>query len=240
VVVNDGDIDADFALINAEKTSQYTFGERYVDTDDDDDLETETIYEPHGEYSVHSVSTFGQVFADATFKGLSYPATVEAKHLSDDDVNATFEKNDAYPTWDAVPDIYYRMELPSAYDLSYSGVSLEQEQQWPGSRYVSIEVAEGVGDTDFDDIDSWSSHTSSFDNQDSVHTLDSTVSVGTTYAVHVELKLTADEVSAMQAGGGMGPMGGSGDGGLLDFFIGLPGLIAVVAGGVAGRFAGWF
>jgi hypothetical protein len=233
-----GDVTVRFALINLEKTSPYTFGEQYVDSDDDDDLETETIREPHGEFSVHSVDTFDSVFADGEVNGLSYPARLEAAQLSSENVNATFESNDAYPTWDSVPDIYYRMELPDAYDLSYSGVTLAQEQRWPGSRYVSVDVAEGVGDTDFADIDSWNSNAGSFSNQNTVHTLDSTVSVGTTYAVYVQLKLTGDEASPMQQGGGTVPMGDDGGTDWVDFFIGLPGVIAVAATGVVGRLAG--
>jgi hypothetical protein len=239
VVVNDADIAVDLSLINGEKTSTYTFGEKRVDTDSDDDFETETIREPHGEYSVHAVSTFGDAFADATAKGLSYPATVEAQYVPSEDVNATFGPDDAYPKWHSIADIYYRMNLPDAYDISYSGVSLDQDQRWSSSRYVTVEVAEGVGDTDFADIDSWSSQSGSFDSQDATHTLDSTVSVGTNYAVHVELTLTEDESAAMQAGGAAMPDTGD-DGGTdwVDFFVGLPGVIAVAATGVVGRLGG--
>lgn len=239
VVVSDGNIAADFALINAEKKGQYEFGEKRVDTDSDDDFETETIYEPHGEFSVHSVSTFGSTFSNAVYHDLTFPAHIDAKHAPSEDVNATFDKDNAFPNWDSVAEIYYRIELPSAYDLSYAGVSLDQDQKWPGSRYATVEVKEGVGDTDFEDISNWNSKESTFSNQDSTHTLDSTVSVGTEYAVHIQLKLTGDEASAMQMAGGGGPLGGD-DGGLLDSLIGLPGLALAALAGVFGRVQGWF
>lgn len=207
-----GDINAEFSLINAEKTSQYTFGERYVENSDSE-LEKETVTEPHGEFHVYSVDTYGATFEDAVYHGLSYPAHVTAAELPAEDVSATFQGDNAYPNWASVADIHYRMNLPDAYDISYSGVDLEQTTQWPGTRYVTVEVAEGVGDTEFSEIDSWSSVTSSFDSQDKDVTLDSTISPGTEYALHYELKLTDEEASAMQAaGGGAGVMGGGGGG----------------------------
>ncbi len=233
-----GDVTADFSLINAEKTSQYTFGERYVD--DDGDLGTETIREPHGEYSVHSVDTFGSVMSDAVINGLSFPAHFTAELAPAEDVNATFKSDNAYPNWDAVADIYYKLSLPSAYDLSYSGVSLEQTTQWPGTRYTNVEYKEGVGDSEFSEIENWNSLTSSFDALDKDVTIDDTVSVDTEYAIHYEIKLTNDEASAMQSGGGMAPMGGSGGGGFLDWLIGLPGIAIAAVAGLAGRARGVF
>lgn len=242
VVVSDGDVAADFALINAEKTSEYTFGEKYVDSDDDDELETETITDPRGPFSVHSVDTFGSTFSSAVYHSLSYPAHVEAKYLPSEDVKSSFDKDNAYPNWASVADIYYRLSLPSAYDLTYSGVELVQEQRWAETRYATVEIKEDAGDTDFDEIDNWTDKTSSFNSQDSTHTLDSTVSIGTEYAIHIQLKLTSDEASAMQstAGGAAGPMGGSDDGGLIDTLVGLPGIAIAAVGALIGRAQGWF
>lgn len=233
-----GDVNADFSLINTEKTSRYTFGQKYVDTDDDDDLETETIHDPHGDFSVHSVDTFGSIFDDAVYHGLSYPAQFKAEHLASEDVQTSFASDNAFPNWDSVADLHFRLKIPSAYDLSYSGVDLVQNQRWSSTRYAAVEVKEDTGDTAFDDIDNWSDKTSTFSSQDSTHTLDSTVSVGTNYVVHVELKLTEDEASAMQSGGGAAPMGGDDSGGLLDFFIGLPGIAVVALAGIGGRIGG--
>ncbi len=241
-IVVSGDVNADFSLINLEKTGQYTFGQKYVESDNSDDLETEDITEPNGEYRVHSVDTFGSTLDNAVFKGLSVTADFRASDLASSDVKSSFEKDNAFPNWDTVADLYYKISLPSAYDLSYSGVTLVQEQQWPGTRYVTLEVAEGVGDTEFSDISSWSSKASSFDNQDKTHTLDSTVSVGTEYAIHIQLKLTGDEASAMQTAGGSGGAGifGGGSGGIMDTIFGLPGLIAGAVVGLFGRSQGWF
>jgi len=229
-----GDVTAEFSLINAEKTSQYTFGEKYVENSDGE-LETETITEPHGEYSVHSVDTLGATFDDAVIMGLSFPAHVSAEFAPAEDVDATFQGDNAYPQWDSVASINYRLSLPDAYDIGYSGVSLEQTSQWPGTRYVSVEVKEGVGDTDFADIENADSVTSSFDAQDKTVTLDSTISPGTEYYIGIDLKLTSDEASAMQAaGGGAGVMGGGGGGGIVSFFTTPLGMLVGAVSGVLG------
>jgi len=230
-----GDATVDFSLVNVERTSPYTFGEKYVQTDDDEELETETIREPHGEYSVHSVDTLGAMFDDAVVKGLSFPAHVEAAMLPAEDVDATFKGDNAYPQWDSVADIYYRMTLPDAYDLSYSNVQLEQTSEWPGTRYVSVEMVEGAGDTAFEDIESWTAFTSSFDAQDKDITLDSTVSPGTEYALHYEIKLTGDEASAMQSAGGPGVMKGDGGGFFSMLFSPIGAIASALTGLVGGR-----
>ena len=225
-----GDVTMEASLLNAEKTSQYTFGEKYVENSDGE-LETETSTEPHGAYSVHSVDTLGATFDDATVMGLSFPAHVSAEHAPAEDVSAEFQGDNAYPQWDSVADINYRLSLPDAYDISYSGVELEQTSQWPGTRYVSVEVKEGVGDTDFSEIENADSVTSSFDAQDKTVTLDSTISPGTEYYIGVDLKLTSDEASAMQAaGGGAGVMGGGGGGGIWSFLSSPLGIISSIGG----------
>jgi hypothetical protein len=237
-----GDVDADFSLINVERTSTYKFGEKYVDTDsDDDDLETETIREPHGEYSINAMDSLGGTFDDAAIMGLSYPAHVSAEFVASDDMSAEFMSDNSFPQWDVLGDIYYRLTLPDAYDLSYSGVTLEQTTNWPGDRYVSVELKEDTGDTAFEDIDNWTELTGSYDAQDKDVTLDSTISTGTNYVVHFELKLTGDEADAMQAAsGGAGVMGDSGGGGivgvLMSPFTWLIGALAALGGRAAGVF----
>jgi len=108
------------------------------------------------------VETLGDTFGDATIHGLSFPAQFEASQLSDEDTQANFSQDNAYPQWDVVADIYYRISLPSAYDLSYSNVELVQTTNWAETRYATVELKEDAGDTEFSEIDSWSDVTSSF------------------------------------------------------------------------------
>ncbi len=230
----EGDVTAQFSLINAEKTSQYTFGEKYVENSDGE-LETVDITEPHGEYSVHSVDTFGSTFDDATMMGLSFPAHVSAEYAPSEDVDATFQGDNAYPNWDSVAQINYRLSLPDAYDISYSGVALEQTTQWPGTRYVSVEIKEGVGDTAFGDIDNANSVTSQFDAEDKTVTLDDTISPGTEYYIGIDLKLTSDEASAMQAAsGGAGVMDDGSGGGIWSLLTSPIGMVVSAIGAFLG------
>lgn len=239
-----GDVDADFSLINAEKKGKYQFGEKYVDTDDDDDLETETIYEPHGAYSVNSLDSFGSTFDNAHIMGVTFPAHIEAAELGDEDVQTSFSEDNNYPNWDSLFDGYFRMELPSAYDLSFSSPELKMHQDFPGSRYVTLEYAEDTGDTEFDDLDDsdFTSVSSSFDSQGEAHSIDNTISIGQNYVVHLQLKLTNGEANAMQATGGSGGggiFGGSSDGGLFGFILSPLGAGLTVVAGLFARAKGW-
>ena len=240
-----GAADVDLSAINVEKTSKYKLGERYHDNDNDDELETETVYETDGPLSVSSVDTLGTVFDDATIHGLTFPAHFEAAELSGDNVNVTSQSGDAagYPGWDTQSDIYYRLTLPSAYDLSYSSAELVVEQQYTETHYKSVEYAESTGDTAFADIEDsqWTAITDSFSSEGSTVTVDSTVQPGTSMVMHFSNTWTAEEWGAItsgSAGGGAGIFGGGG-GSIVDMIFGIPGMIAAVVGGLIGRAKGW-
>jgi len=234
VVVTDANAEIDIAALNVQKMSEWQFGEEMVDTDDDDELETSSITEPHGEYAVHSLDTLGAAFDDATINDLTVPMHFEAAQLSEEDVLTEWMNAESYPSFDQIGDIHYRLAVPDAYDLSYSGLSLEQTTNWPGERYATVEYKEGVGDTDFADIENWDSKTSSFDAQDKNLTVDGTIQPGTESALHYELKLTDGEADAMQQAGGAGIQGGNQGGGIVGWLTGLPGAILAFVGGVFG------
>lgn len=250
VIDGDGAANVDFSAINLEKTGKYKLGTKYVDNDDDDDLETEDIYQATGPISVHSVTTLGSTFDNAVINGLSFPAHFQASDI-DTEAAIQIDSGDAssYPSFDVVLDIYYKITLPDAYDVSYSGVDLEQTTQWPGERYATVEYNENAGDTDFDDMQDsdWTSKTSSFDAQDKDITIDSTISVGNQDALHYSMKLTQGEADAMQntgsastSGGGGGLFGGSG-GGFWSMLTSIPGMIITGIGAFfGGRRLGWF
>ncbi len=216
VISANGAANVDASAINLEKTGKWNFGERYVNTDtsdDDEDLETETIYQATGPISVHSVTTMGSTFDDADIKGLSFPAHFEAKHLASDDVDVAVQSgSDAgYPGWDKQSDIYYRITLPDAYDLSYSNVELKADQKYTETHYKTVEYAEGTGDTAFDDIgdSEWSGITSSFSSKDTTVTVDSTVQPGTSMVLHFSNTWTDGEWSSITSGPAQSGGGGS-------------------------------
>lgn len=247
VVSADGAATVDISAVNLDKTSKYNLGQKYVDTDDDDELETETIYQATGPISVNSITTLGTTFSDGTIHGITAPLLFQASDLPDSDRETSFDSDNAYPNWDVVADLKYRISLPSAYDLSYANAELKQTQKWPSTRYATVQYAEGVGDTDFADISSWTDVTSSFSAEGEEVSLDSTVSVGTEYAVSYDLKLTGQEASAMQqamSGGSTGGIFGSSSGGLVGsivgFFTSIPGMVVGMVGALAGgRYFGW-
>jgi len=232
-----GDIDADISVLDAERTRELTFGEQLVDTDDDDELETVTITEPRGAYSVTGMDTLDAVMSDATIYGVTVDAEFEAADLRDEgDVSAKFTDSDDYPQWDRLGEFDFRLELPSAFDLSYANTELVDEPSLPSERYKSVEVAEDTGDTEFGDIDTFTAVTSSYDGSTEI-SLDSTVSTDTSYVVSYDVVLTNGEVSAIQsASGGAGIMASDSGGFLAGIwaFVTKPfGAIVSALGGIS-------
>ncbi|WP_066415389.1 hypothetical protein [Halorubrum aethiopicum] len=230
-----GDADVDVSVLDAERTRALTFGERLEDTDDDDELETVTITEPRGSYSVTGMDTFDEVMSDATIYGVTVDAVFQASDITDDeDVSAEFGPTSDYPQWDQLGEIAFRLELPTAFDLSYSGPEFVDEPNLPSERYKAVEIAEGSDDTEFSEID-YTSVASSYDGSTEI-TLDSTVSPGTAYVVSYDVVLTNDEVSAIQsaASGGGAAVMSSGDGGIISWLLSVPGLIVSSITGFVG------
>ena len=231
-----GDIDADVSVLDAERTRELTFGERLEDTDDDDELETVTITDPRGEYSVTGLDTLDEVMTDATIYGVTADAEFAASDLRDDeDVSAEFGPSSDYPQWDQLGELAFRLELPTAFDLSYSSPELVDEPTLPSERYKNVEIAEDTGDTEFSEID-YTSVASSYDGSEEI-SLDSTISTDTEYVVSYDITLTDDEVSAIQdaasSSGGAAIMS-SGGGGIIGFITSIPGMIISALAGLVG------
>lgn len=227
-----GDADADVSVLDAQRTRELQFGERLEDTDDDNELETVEVTQPNGAYTVANMGGFDEVMSSATFYGVTVDAHFSAGDLVDDEnVDATFSADNDYPQWDSVGTFNYKLQLPTGFDLSYANTELTDSPELPGERYKNVEVAEGVGDTDFSDISSYSEVTSSYDSSEV--TLDSTVSSGTVYAISYDVVLTSGEVSAIEnVGGGGAPMDSTG--GLWDSIISIPGAIVSAVLGFVG------
>ncbi len=237
VVAEDGEFDGSFSVINVEKMSPYTLGEQAYDGSDDDSEkdETRTITEPKGPYAIKSVDTLGPTFDNAVINGATYEMKFAASVVEQSsDVRFEFTddrgENGAYPSFDWVVDSYYRLKLPSAYDLSYSDAKLQDTVKMPGSRYQTVEYAEGVGDTEFSEIDSWTSVSSSYDSQGSEVTLDSTIQPGQEIGIHYEYVVTNSEKKSIASSGGVpGQFSKESGGGIWDFLTSLPGIGAIVS-----------
>jgi hypothetical protein len=234
-----GTADLTITGLNVEKMSTWSFGERKVDTDSDDELETETVTEHKetGTIAIDDLSTLGDAFDAGAVHDLTMPVKFRTADLGTSDVMVNFTAADGYPSFSDRVDLYYRIKLPSAYDLSYANAELKAETELPSNRYLAVEVAEGVSDTDFEEISSWSDSTSMFDSEGDEVSLDNTIQPGQEIAVHAKYLVTGDERDAIESSGVIaGPIGDSGDG----LFSNIPLLGGVVAaiGAVIGRVKG--
>lgn len=234
-----GTADLTITGLNVEKMSTWSFGERKVDTDSDDALETKTVTEHKetGTIAIDDLSTLGDAFDSGAIHDLTMPVKFRTADLGTSDVSVNFTAADGYPSFSDRVNLYYRLELPSAYDLSYANAELVAETELPSNRYLAVEYAEGVSDTEFDEISSWSDVTSQFSNEGDEVSLDTTIQPGQKIAIHAKYLVTGDERSAIESAGVVGgPMGDSGGG----FFSNLPlvgGIVAAI-GAVIGRIKG--
>jgi len=233
VVVEDANADVDIYALNAESMSKWDFGTERVDVDNDGDLEDSTVHEVNGssagDISIKSLSTIGNTFDSATLHDVTAPMIFTADKLSDEDISEDYNDATNYPNFDKRADVHYRLSLPAAYDLSYSNAELEDTVELPGGRYETVEYAEGTGDTDLGNIsdDDYTDLTSSYDSAGDSVTVDSTVSVDTNMVMHYDYLLTSSEfdaLSAADAAGGAGVLGG-GSGGILSSILSVPGAI---------------
>lgn len=235
----DGAATVEASLIDMEKTSKYAFGTEYTDSDDDDEFETETVYSATGEIGVWSIDSMGSWADDARIKDLTVPVTVPASAVTDDSVSASFSDADQYPSFDRMLNLYVGIQLPSGFDLSYSNVELRLKQKGFGDvRYVTAEYAEGVDEsTAFDEISSFSPI--SLGSAGSETVIDDTVQPGDRNVIHLKVKLTGDEASALQSSGGGSGFFGGGGGGLVDTIVGIPQGIAATVLGLFGAKRRW-
>lgn len=239
ILQQNGDSDITITHLSLDHTKPIVFGSERYDSNGDGEItsedETRTVTESRAgtDISVTSLDSMGATFDDAVIHGLALDVRFTAEHLESEDVNASATETDAYPGYDYVANVHYRLDLPTAYELDHTSTSLGTETALPGERYLTVEYAEGVGeDTEFSDVNYENDVTSSFGAQGNTVTMDDTVQPGDEFAVHFELKLTEDEWSSMQSddGAAVGPMDG-GDSGL--------GSIPVIGGALALLTALW-
>jgi hypothetical protein len=234
-----GTADVTLTGMNVEKMSTWSLGEEKVDSDtDDDDLETETVLEHKetGPIAIHDLNTIGSAFDSGAVHDLTMPVTFRTEDLETSETEVNFTAADGYPSFSDRANLYYRLNLPSAYDLRYSNARLVAEVEVPSNRFLSVEYAEGVSDTDFSDIGSWSDVTSQFDNEGNEVTLDTTIQPGQSIAFHAQYLVTSDERSSIEDSGIVGgPIGDSG-GGIFDLPV-IGGIVAAL-GAVWARIRG--
>ena len=221
VVVLDADADLTFVGLNGEKKSAYDLGEQRVDTDGDGSLDdTVDVGEDYagGTVSLEGLDTLGGSFDQAEIYDLTVPVEFTGELADRQTLEQTEDESTDggnYPGYKGTSTVYVAFELPDAYDLSFSGASLTDTQSVTSDRLLSVEYAEGVGDTEFENISdsTWSDMTDSYSGEDSSVTVDDTIQVGQTSVLKWTYKLTPDQFDALGAesgGSGGGAMGVAG------------------------------
>ena len=235
VVTTDGDATVTITGLNAQKKSQWSFGEERVQNSDGN-WESQTVRErPTGDrIDAKSLQGFGDSFEDATVHKLQYLDVQYRMSDKPSSVNATFEDAEQYPNFPAILSVQYDRTIPTAYDLSHGSMELKTEQSLLSDRYLQLRYAEGVGDTDAENIssDTWIDLSGSLGEDGKVITADGSVQPDTRYVVEIEGKVLEEQqtnLENVQTGGG-GFWGGSGDGGGNPFTS----LYNWVAGGLVG------
>ena len=233
VVVMDGDLDAEFSAVNAEKMSEWDFGTQMKDTDSDDDLEEVEITETKtgGDIQVSSLDSLGPAFDSAAIKNLNVEIEASASELSSGDTKVQTNETDAYPSYSGTATISYRLSLPDAYDLSYSNVALDDKQLVVNDRILSVEYAEATGDTAFSDISSWTDKTDLYTGEGNEMTIDSTVQPGQSLVLQYEFRYTESELDNVESSGVAGGPTGKSAGGLGDIPL-IGGLLATIYLGI--------
>jgi hypothetical protein len=224
-----------FSLMNTDRMSKYTLGTEMVDSDGDDDLETETVYEKKtdGQLAITGLDSMGSAFDEAVIHDLGIDVVRSPADIPDNRVWVETEQTDERPGYYGTATVTIDTGVVSGYDVSWSSVATVEEVPYLEARYLTVEYAEGVGDTDPSDVDdsAWSDITSSYSSQGTNVTVDDTIQPGQTNYVQYELQLQQGEFNALQnwaeSGGGAG--GGAMGGGLTNLPL-IGGVVAVLLG----------
>ncbi len=151
--ISEADAAIDLHALNVERETRWQFGE--VETvNADDELETEQVETPSGSFSITSLKSFREssAFSNATVKGIKYDVEQLASALPDDATLAREKSAERYD-YDRRVEVVHTFDGPTAYDISRTISKLLDTQLLPSSRYLTVEVATGLGDDPFRDSD---------------------------------------------------------------------------------------
>lgn len=240
VHIEDGDATIQIAALNVEKTKPWKLGEEKVDSDGDDELETETVHEINssGNYAIRSLDSMGTSFDAATIHDLTIPmkfySGMQSGETEDDKAkhNLTAENATQFVNFEWRVTDYRRIVIPSAYDLSYSNTELRMNQPVPDTRYQEVGYATDQADTNVSDI-SFTDVTSSFSSVDDEVDMTTGVNAGEVTVVKIDYVVTADELTdilSIDTGGGGAPMDDDSGG----FFGNIWAQLMTLVGGVLG------
>jgi len=234
VEVNDGDVDLEVFAFNFERSSRWALGTREY-TNSDDELDTETVYEPDGEFSIVDLDTLGDAFGSATIVDVDVDLELETAGVTDDDVAEVEFNNLDHPSYSREVRLVINRYLPTGYDLSWSDPSLVDTSKLFSEQYATLDLAtDRDSDLELADV----SDTDMVDKTDAVgdkgdeYELAASVSPGLTQSVYFRLRVDSDTEDAMKASGAGGRSGASGGG----FFSSARGMLLGAGAGIAAFF----
>ncbi|QHS17200.1 twin-arginine translocation signal domain-containing protein [haloarchaeon 3A1-DGR] len=234
--VSDADLDVELHALNLDRETQWSFGTNEY-TNSDDELETQTLHEPNGEFSIVGIDDVSVPLAEATLRNVTSDVRVEASEIPADDVNSEFSDASDYGGYSDLHETIFGFDLPSAYEISWAISSMMDEIRFhSGDRYLSAEFATGLDEVptveDVEDID-WTDRRSTYadgSKGDEV-SVSSTVSASEIAAVHFEVLLESGEKGSIESVPMGGPTGREG-GGLLSTIMGPVGALLSAIGGI--------
>jgi len=234
--------------LNLDRESEWEFGTEQI-VNSDDELDEETVREPNGDFSIMSLDTLPDYFAEADIDSVSYDVEIHASGLDDEHVWIRSTEASDVSSYEQILEIYYQFEVPTAYDLSDATIdSLDYESGWPSDRFDRLDAADGYGaldpeEDDWDDVDeiSWTDKTAIVSRDEEVELL-SGLSASDVVGFRAEIPMSSDRLDSLTTSGSTAAVGVSGGGPLAQLgsyanwiFGGL------VAGGVIfrKRLLGW-
>lgn len=229
--VNDANAEFTIQGLNLERSSKWEYGsQEYLDADSN--VDTQTITEPSGNFSITDLASLGTAFDDAKIKNVTYDVEQRASELPLDKQHVRLEDlGDAYDRPHEI-EIVYQFEAPSAYELDVSHGGFNDVATFPGRRYLKVEAASGVAELEgWDDVDdvAWTERTGDYSSVGQEVVLLSSVSATDRTVSHHRIEVDGPEADDM-----LGPAGAAvGTGGGGSALVNLKTVLLGVLGGLA-------
>lgn len=241
VSVSEADATLTFTALDVEAKSQWLFGS-YLADEDTDDEERMKRWEPSGSYTVTGLDTLGDTLGNS--ETVIHDVEQPFRYTMEDSTLAyefKFAEATDRPGYDFEFMQRGKLEVPTAIELTHSGLSMRSDVEVPASRYNQVWSAAGLADMELSALEDSDKtfHTGLFSGEGETVTLRDAPTSATEYGVGFTLLATSENRSAStgsRGGGGVAPGEGGGDGKLAMMF----GLITAIFGGVVGKARGLF
>jgi hypothetical protein len=224
--------------LNAEKMSEWVFGSYLQNEDTDSEERVERVRPGPGIFNVTDFGTLSSALRsdDAVVYNpeFHFRYTLEGGERA---FEYRFIEASDYQGYEWRLQVRAKREVPQQYELKHTGISWTDDVTAPANRYIDVWTAEGVENTDFEDIDDTSkaSHAGDYDSRGADVTLRSSVQADTEYGFGADILVTdanrddaTSDASSGAGGGGAPPEDQSSGSGILAVIMSIFG-----GGGIA-------